>query len=501
MKERASLPMRAGCASAILLFTLGAAATVLSSGSFAGQTAPSDLPACAPGTCCESYDSRSEDKNLALASPAQGEPRCDTPASRRQIPLDTRPCEHPEYWPYAIASERHPVLVHYRQPDERATALAVVKYVDTAWAFEVGTLGFSPPLPDQGYCGPSAAFDVFLWRGRESCWVDEIAGSPSSPWGGRMSYMAVDPWGRNGKDILRVTIGHEFNHASQAAENWNVPQSVMEMTATYVEQYFGDALLYNIRDLQDHPEHAVLWLDLDRSGNMQTYHMYGAGLYFYYLRDRFFASDMGFLSRFWKGTRNRNHPAADTATIVDALDALLAPSGSSFLQSAQEFARWRYYAGDRDDGRHFRPWPVPFDQLPFLSASRVKTDGEVLISDGDASYTVKHPPMLLGSAYVEVVATKPGADSFEVSIASPPVPGATWFVQAVPGLGQESDGDIVDLRNGPQRVHVTSSKGGGRRTLIFTLIPDGLRYDPAVPDTPDVFPYHTTHPLELRFSP
>ena len=36
---------------------------------------------------------------------------------------------------------------------------------------KVGALGFSAPLPDKGYCGPDSSFDVFLWRGRESCWV------------------------------------------------------------------------------------------------------------------------------------------------------------------------------------------------------------------------------------------------------------------------------------------------------------------------------------------
>ncbi len=468
----------------------------------AQQVSSAQAPACAASTCCEAYDSRTEDKNAAVSPiPVGMEARCETAKSRQVIAPDTRPCQHPEYWPYSIASERYPVLVHYRQPDERAAALAVVKYVDTAWAFEVGALGFSAPLPDKGYCGPDSSFDVFLWRGRESCWVDEIAGSPSSPWGGRMSYMAVDPWGRNGKDILRVTIGHEFNHASQATENWNVPQSVMEMTATYVEQFFGDALVYNIRDFQDHPEYALLWLDLDRAGNLQTYHMYGAGLYFYFLRDRYFPADAGFLARFWTSTRNRNHPARDTAGIVDAFYALLAPSGSSFLQSAQEFARWRYYAGSRDDGQHFTRWGVPFDQLPFLSASDVKIDGTVRFAGAQTSYAVRHEPMILGSAYVDVVAATPGIDSFELSLHSAPPPGATWKVQAVPGLQDGQDGDVVDLSTGTARVTFAPVSDGKRRTLILTLLPDAQRYDPATPDRPDVFPYVTTHPLVLNLRP
>jgi len=373
--------------------------------------------ACVAGSCCETYDSFTEDRNVEVTDLGGMPARCVEAASDAVIPDDAKPCRNPQYWPYSAVSTRYPLVVHYRRPDERAMALTVVKYADTAWKFEMETLGFSAPLPDEGHCGQDGRFDIFLWRGRQSCWVDEIAGTPATAWGGRMSYMAVDPWGRNGREILRTTIGHELHHASQATDNWDVAQSVMEMSATYVEQYFGDALLYNVRDFQGRPEHAVMWLDLDDRSAMTSYHMYGAGLYFYFLRDRYFPDDAMFLSRFWKDARNRAHPAKNPDTASDAIDRLLAPVGSSFAQSMQEFARWRYYAGSRDDGRHFRTWPVPFDQLPFLSESDLKLDGTVAVTGTAADYAVKQKPMLLGSAYVEVTG-QPGAASFALSLAA-----------------------------------------------------------------------------------
>lgn len=456
---------------------------------------------CTAETCCERYNSFTEDRNIAVTGLGSLAKRCESAASLVNIAEDTKPCQHPEYWPFSVVSERYPLVVHYRRPDERAMAMNVVKYADTAWKFEVDTLGFTAPLPDDGYCGHDGRFDIFLWRGRQSCWVDEIAGSPSSAWGGRMSYMAVDPWGRNGQEILRTTIGHEFNHASQAADNWSVPQSMMEMSATYVEQSFGDALLYNVRDFQGHPEYAVLWLDLDKQENMSTYHMYGAGLYLYFLRDRYFQDDKAFLSRFWKDARNRAYPARNPETIVDVFDRLLAPRGSTFLQSMQEFARWRYYAGTRDDGGHFRVWPVSFDQLPFLSESDVSLDGTVVLDGASVEYTVKRQPMLLGSAYVEI-AGKPGDRFFNLAMKSPAPAGMYWHVQAVPGVAAGEDGETVDLASGRARLALLPSKDGARRTLISTLMPDGhTRYDPAKQDNAQKFPFFHTYPLQIVVEP
>jgi len=456
---------------------------------------------CTAENCCESYDSFTEDRNIGVTGLGSLAKRCESAASLVDIAEDTKPCQHPEYWPFSVVSERYPLVVHYRRPDERAMAMNVVKYADTAWKFEVETLGFTAPLPDDGFCGRDGRFDIFLWRGRQSCWVDEIAGSPSSAWGGRMSYMAVDPWGRNGREILRTTIGHEFNHASQAADNWSVPQSMMEMSATYVEQSFGDALLYNVRDFQGHPEHAVLWLDLDKQENMSTYHMYGAGLYLYFLRDRYFENDKEFLSRFWKDTRNLAHPGKNPDTIVATFDRLLAPKGSNFLQSMREFARWRYYAGTRDDGSHFHVWPVPFDQLPFLSESDVRVDGTVPLNEAGTEYTVNRQPMLLGSAYVEIVG-RPGNQFFTLSVKSPAPSGMHWDVQAVPGITAGEDGETVDLASGSARVALAALGKATGRTLIFTLMPDDrTHYDPAIQDTAQVFPFFNTYSLRVAIEP
>ena len=221
----------------------------------------------------------------------RGARKNDDVAAGSPIPKGTRPCQHPEYWPLSVASQRFPFLVHYCSADEEETANKVVTYLDTAWNFEVGTLGFREPvLPDAG-CGPDGRFDVFLWRGNVSCSVDAI--DPEAEEGvscrPTMTYMLLDPWGKYGGDVLRQTIGHEFNHASQAVLDWNETLIALEMTATYVEQYFWDAYPHGVLDFQRNPDRSLLWVNADDTDpDSRTFlYMYGSALYMRFLRDRF----------------------------------------------------------------------------------------------------------------------------------------------------------------------------------------------------------------------
>jgi len=78
--------------------------------------------------------------------------------------------------------------------------------------------------------------------------------------------------------------------------------------------------------------------------------------------------------------------------------------------------------------------------------------------------------MLLGSAYLEILSDRLERSSFEVSLVIPDNPDIQWIIQAVPGLTEESDGEIIDLSRGAARVSFTSE---GKRILIITLLPKG----------------------------
>jgi hypothetical protein len=387
------------------------------------------------------------------------------------IPEGTKPCEHPEYWPYRMESKKNPFIVHYRTLEEAETAKKVIEYLDNAWEFEVNELGFRPPPSDEGCCGPDDRFDVFIWRGFRKCEVNIISEKIVTSWGARTSFMTLDPWGPYGGEKLSQTVAHEFNHACHAMDDWHEAGDVFEMTATYIEQYFGDACADCISDFQAHPDWGLLWYD-----DYKTWYMYGSALYLYFLKDYYFPTDKGFPERLWRNVRNIPDPFVNKPNLVDGLDALLVPVGSSFIDSAILFARWRYYAGSRDDGRHFQRWPtvLQYKQLPFMAetdielrpSADIKLHASIVLTD--TVYKVDPPPMLLGSAYIEILQDQPGQTSFEVSLETATNPDLRWVVQAVPGIVAGSDGDTIDLISGSARVPFSTE---GKRTLIITLIP------------------------------
>lgn len=360
------------------------------------------------------------------------------------IPADTIPCEDPQYWPLALRSTRHPVLVHYRAPEEEAMAREVMGYLDHAWDVEVGALGFRPPLDDTGHCGDDGALDVWLWRGNEQCYVDVIAENDATPHDDEYSYMVIDPWGRYGGPILDSTVAHELNHAFQAVDDWNDAEVVYEMTAVFVEdQVYDDDDQYvdQIADFQARPD----W-SLDRDDGYETWFMYGAALYLRFVRDRYFGGDPAFAGDMWR--RLRSPYGSGEPDFEDALDAILrARAGVGFLDSTIEFARWRVYTGARAGTAHFE------EGASFAEPARA---GAVRTSGGQVALS----PMTLGSAYVDL--TRQAGDPARVEIALTGASTAvTWVVQVVPGAG--SDGDRLTL---PAVIDVT-----GDRTLVITTLP------------------------------
>jgi len=366
------------------------------------------------------------------------------------IPSGTIPCEAPDYWPLALHSEHHPFWVHYRDRWEEGLARLVLSYLDTSWQIEVDTLGFRPPLPDAGWCGPDADFDVYLWRGIDECYVDILGENPATSYDDEYAYLVVDPTGLYGGPILDSTLAHELNHAFQAADDWSDSAIVYEMTSTFIEDVvFDDDNQYvdQVADFQARPD----W-SLDRDDGYSTWYMYGAALYLHFVRERYFAGDARFVAEMW--LRLRSPYAAGDPDFEDALETILRNrAGIGFLDSVVEMARWRVYTGARADAAHFSEGASYAE--PARAGALRTSGGQVAIS-----------PMTLGSAYLDLTrqAGDPGAITVGLAGADTTV---QWVVQVVPGAGA-SDGDILDLSSGPAAVDVT-----GARTLVITAVPRG----------------------------
>jgi hypothetical protein len=445
-----------------------------------------------------------------------------------KIPDGTLPCEHPEYWPYNIASDKeypgipgsHRFRVYYRSQDELGMAQEVVRLLDNAWDKEMNMIGFTPPLryPSEGKssCGQDASFAVFLWDGHRSCFVTPVDREEKAfltDWGGLASYMILDPWGPYGidrsninpKNQLPQTIGHELNHASHAADNFHDIGIAYEMSATFIEQLYGPSDPALVADFQSRPEWSLLWFEY-----YGTWYLYGSALYMNFLRDNYFyepgrddLKNDSFLAELWRVERDmpgRKSPP----TWISGIDTILAPKNSSFIESLEVFARWRYYAGDHDDGKHFRPWQLDWstdrpskDQMPFQTAATLKIQSVIL----DDSEFVFDGPMVLGNVYLEVVRAKEGQTSFGLTLPDPVTPGsrdykgitARWMVQALPGIVDGSDGDTVS----DGKTDISSARVAfdpdGKRTLVFTLLPVS-GFDPEKQDG-------ERYPLNIKLSP
>lgn len=365
------------------------------------------------------------------------------------IPTDTIPCDEPGYWPHALRSTRHPVLVHYRAASEEPAAREVLALVDTSWDVEVGRLGFRPPLDDTGHCGPDGAFDVWIWRGSDGCYADVVAENPATPHDDEVAYLVVDPWGPYGGPILDTTVAHELNHAMQAADDWADVPMIYEATSVLVEdEVFDDDDQYvaQIADFQAHPD----W-SLDRDDDYATWYMYGAALYLRYLRDHHWGGDAAFAGELWRRLRS---PIDDNEPDVeDALEAMLrARAGVGFLDSVVGFSRWRVYTGARADSAHFEEGARYAE--PARAATVRPSGGRVALS-----------PMTLGSAYVDLVPQAGDPTRVAVSLEGAST-AVTWVVQVVPGA--TTDGEVLDLAAGPRTITVP-----GPRTLVVTALPRG----------------------------
>ena len=386
------------------------------------------------------------------------------------VPAGTVPCDEPAYWPLALRSTSRPVMVHYRAASEEAAAREVLGLLETSWAVEVDQLGFRPPLDDSGLCGPDGAFDTFVWRGSDGCYVDVVAERDATPYDDEVAYLVVDPWGEYGGDILDTTVAHELNHAMQAADDWNDVAAIYEMTSVFVEdEVFDDdnQFVAQVADFQARPDWSI-----DRDDGYETWFMYGASLYLRYLRDRHWAGSGAFVGELWRRMRSPiddNEPDAE-----DALDAMLrARAGVGFVDSVVGFARWRYYTGARADGAHLE------EAQSFAQPARAAT-----VRPSGARVALS--PMTLGSSYVDVAPQAGDPARMAVSLEGAD-PSVTWVVQVVPGAA--ADGDTLDLAGGPRTVAVP-----GPRTIVVTALPRGA----SDPDERDDTRRHATLVLAPR---
>ena len=258
--------------------------------------------------------------------------------------------------------------VHYSLLTDEQKALEMIGLLDESWSVQIDMLGFSPPLDDQGQCGPDGNFDVFIWRGIDGAYVSGVAANPASPHDDFSTFMAIDISGQNGGRFLDTLLAHEFNHALQASDDWWEAAQHYESGATFAEFLVypdQDDYFFTLEDFQNNPGWSLFYND-----SFATWYMYGAAMYLHYLSERYFANDPAFYARIWRAARSV--PRGMRPDFIDALrTVLLTERGVMLDETVVEFSQWRWFVGQFDDGAHFlkgAEWPhsVAFIDQPGL---------------------------------------------------------------------------------------------------------------------------------------
>lgn len=382
-----------------------------------------------------------------------------TPARSRAAGQDIIPYERPELWPLQLSSAR--IVVHYRTADEQAMAAQIRAHVEHAWHVQIDRGGASPPLDDHGAAGPDGRFDVYVWRGIDTLYVDAIAPDATTSYDDRSTFMVLDPWGEYGGAELEANIFHEMRHASQASDDWWEHSHAFEADATLweVASYGFRRLPLVWRDYQAHPE----WT-LFRDDAYRTWYMYGGALFLLYLRDHVFHGDLSFSNDMWRRCRNAPGAEADRSLnepdFADALQALLAAQGSSLFDQVLGFARARWHTGVRANGS--LPGGADLPEVAHRTHTR---------KPGAKQTRFSVAPQMLGTSYVVVkrAATDPAALWVSLSTTNQE---ARFVVQTVDGLVGDA---TLALGGGPARV----SFGAGRTvTFVVTALPANGAFDP-----------------------
>jgi hypothetical protein len=377
------------------------------------------------------------------------------------IPHDTDPYDALGEWPLSLGSETLPIRVRHR-PGEGAHAQRILGLLERGWRRHLD-LGFRPPPLAPGH----DAYDVFIWCGMEEVSVVARDENTATAWNDACTYMIVDPEGPYGGENLEHTMVHEVNHVFQAADDWYEFPSAFEGSATFIEWHtegLNDQLREVMADFQARPH----WSP-DRNDDAETWFTYGYAMYLRFVQHTYAGGDPTFLGRAWEAARGapgaEDDPARNEADLIDALGAVL--PGFDYAASAVRFARWRWYTGARADDAH----DPDAARLPEVPAQRA-----ALGARGEVRVALDPAPQMLGSSFVELRAEGAGGRAVHVSLDAPARPGVRYVVQVVPGPGDGTDGEVLDISSGGATLRLPDD---GSRTVIVTAVPDGAAgYDP-----------------------
>ncbi len=252
---------------------------------------------------------------------------------------------------------------------------------DSAYAFEIDDLGYTPPEFTDGshyiiYLTPFHLNPQFEAYGATfPLEGSQLTNSPSGNERWR-TYLIIDNsftsniYATHGYDALRITIFHEFFHLTQFS-GYGHPTSdnvyFQEMSSVWMEWLSTPRVKDYLQYVGSYLSH--LDLRLDRPVDVGEY---GEYLFFAYLTHRY---DTSIVKKIWEYYRD------SSTDPVTCIDEVLRDYGSSFCKEYQNFGAQLMHTGRRFSGESLLPDAqilpadtIPVATLPFDSTINFVTD-------------------------------------------------------------------------------------------------------------------------------
>jgi hypothetical protein len=215
----------------------------------------------------------------------------------------------------------------------------VAEDVETVWAAQIETMGWLQPPPDDGE-GGDTRYDVYLKHIPPFYGYTQPAGgfvgdNPNSPGvtetDAHYSYLALEndlsAIAGDKRELIQVTVAHEFNHAIQVGYDETEALWLMEATSTWMEDEIYDDVDDNYQFLKEWFDYPDIALDT----GWQQYH-YGRWIFVRYLSEHHGG----------QATMRRTWEHSVLTDSVYAVSAALVETGTDFETAFGRFAAANY---------------------------------------------------------------------------------------------------------------------------------------------------------------
>jgi MYXO-CTERM domain-containing protein len=242
-----------------------------------------------------------------------------------------------------------PIRVSYKNQTPLVQAQTLLAAAEQAWTVMTQDYGFYVPAIEPGF----ERFRIYIddSGAGAAAYTAPYAEDPATARTDCYSYIVYSPM--NPLDASLTTIGHELNHAMQAAMDCLEVWPYWEATSTYMETQLDPSgweyAYWTMEVFQNYPWRA---LDYSAYGNTDGYE-YGGALFNVYLTSTYApAAGPIFVRQVWEACI-QNDPYNSKDYFEGVAETVHAAGGPSDLESVfADFSEARYFVGVDSDNAH-----------------------------------------------------------------------------------------------------------------------------------------------------